>query len=157
MTGRDCTAWSVAVLCLAACAQEPLAEHEARLLAMHEAVLEAHRANDVAAWMALEGEDYVSANGGTISFPTAAEREAMRAPYLASASFEVYRDLRAPVVRISDDATLGWVIVEVEVRGTQRAEDGTTVPVDAIWAWIELYERVGGAWRMTGNVSNRRP
>ena len=32
-----------------------------------------------------------------------------------------------------------------------------TVAIDAIWAWIELYEKRDGEWRIIGNVSNRRP
>ncbi len=35
--------------------------------------------------------------------------------------------------------------------------DGVETPVDAIWAWIELYEKQLGTWRLIGNVSNRRP
>ena len=61
-----------------------------RLLAIHEAVLEAHRTGDIDAWMALEGEEYVSVNGGAVTFLTVADREAVRGPYLASATFELY-------------------------------------------------------------------
>ncbi len=39
----------------------------------------------------------------------------------------------------------------------QRAADGTETPVEADWAWIELYQKQEGAWRGIGNVSNRRP
>lgn len=128
----------------------------ARLLAIHEAVLEAHLTGDVDAWMALEGEEYVSANGGAVTFPTVADREAVRGPYLASATFELYQDLRAPVVQISEDGTLGWLIAEVEMRGTQVTEDGTSSAIESIWAWIELYQKRDGEWRLVGNVSNRR-
>ena len=126
------------------------------LLAIHEQVLEAHRTGDVPSWMAVEADPYVVASRGTITFPTAEEREAFRAPYLASTSFSVYRDMRPPLVRISDDGTLGWLIAEVEVQGTQTAESGDSVAVDAVWAWIELYEKRDGQWKLVGNVSNRR-
>jgi hypothetical protein len=87
-------------LFLSACSGAPGGEGESRaqLLAMHEQVLEAHRTGDVERWMAVEGDDYVSANGGTITFPTTGERRAMREPYLLSTSFEVYRDLQDPIV-----------------------------------------------------------
>ena len=129
----------------------------ARLLAMHEEVLEAHRTGDVGAWLALEADEYVSANNGTVTFPTKADREANRTPYLAATTFLVYQDVRRPVVRVSADGTLGWLIAEVEVRGTQVIEDGGSTRIEAVWAWIELYRKDAGEWRLVGNVSNRRP
>ena len=65
--------------------------------------------------------------------------------------------MRAPVVRVSEDGTLGWLIAEVEVRGTQVAEDGASTPIESVWAWIELYQKMNGEWSLVGNVSNRRP
>lgn len=141
----------------AGCTAGPGLEAEAaELRRLHERVMEAHRAGDVESWMALEADESISANGGSITRPTAADRRAAREAYLGSTTFTVYRDLRPPIVRLSADATLGWLIAEVEVRGT-RVADGVETPVDAIWAWIELYEKQSGAWRLIGNVSNRRP
>ncbi len=150
-------ALSAAILGLGVgCAARPDIEAEAAELRMlHERVLQAHRTADVDSWMALEADDYVSANGGVITLPTAADRRAAREAYLSSTTFTVYRDLRPPIVQLSPDATLGWVIAEVEVRGTQMSDSGQT-SVDAIWAWIELYEKDSGTWRLVGNVSNRR-
>ena len=148
---------SAAILSLAiGCTAAPdLEAGAAELRTLHERVLEAHRTGDVDSWMTLEADEYVSANGGVITFPTAADRRAAREAYLSSTTFTVYRDLRPPVVRLSADATLGWLIAEVELRGTQVSDSGQT-PVVAIWAWIELYEKDSGTWRLVGNVSNRR-
>lgn len=145
-------------LSLSACSRPSDGEGESRaqLLAMHEQVLEAHRTGDVEQWMAVEGDDYISANGGTITFPTTGERRGMREPYLLSTSFEVYRDLQDPIVEVSPDGQLGWVIAQVEMRGTQASSDSSTHPIEAVWAWIELYRKVDGAWKLVGNVSNRQ-
>ncbi len=148
---------SVAILGLAVgcAATSDLESEAAELRALHERVLEAHRTGDVDAWLTLEAEEYVSVNRGRITFPPLADRRAAREPYLSSTTFTVYRDLRPPIVRLSPDARLGWLIAEVEVRGTQLSDSGQT-SVDAIWAWIELYEKDAGRWRLVGNVSNRR-
>ena len=129
----------------------------ATLEALHASVLEAHLSGDVDAWMAQEADTVVSANRGTISYSTQEERRTRREGYLSSTSFDVYRDLRPPIVTVSEDGTLGWVIAEVEMKGTSQSEDGTAVPFEAIWAWIELYEKQNGVWKAVGNVSNRRP
>jgi len=129
----------------------------AALAALHASVLEAHRRGDVDAWMAQEADTVVSANRGAISFSSREERRTRRERYLSSTTFDVYRDLRPPVVMVSEDGTLGWVIAEVEIKGTSSSGEGQQIPVEGIWAWIELYEKREGAWKAVGNVSNRRP
>jgi hypothetical protein len=134
-----------------------LEAEKAALLAMHQGVLQAHLDGDVDAWMALEAEAYTSGNRGEITFPTKAERRSWRQPYLAATTFTAYRDLEPPIVEVSDDGTLGWVIVQVEIAGSQAQEDGSTVPVEAVYAWVELYRKIAGEWKMVGNLSNGRP
>ena len=148
----------LAVVALSACATTvDRAGEVAALEALHASVLEAHRRGDVGAWMAHEADTVVSANRGVISFPSAEERRTRRERYLSATTFDVYRDLRPPIVTVSEDGTLGWVIAEVEIKGTISSEGGERTPVEGIWAWIELYEKQEGVWKAVGNVSNRRP
>ena len=132
-------------------------DDEGRLLTLHQRALAAHLQSDVEALLADEADDYVVANRGEVRRPTRAERRALLGPYLASTRFEVYRDLVPPIVEVSADGTLGWVIVQVEARGEQRTEDGEGRPVEFVSAWIELYEKRDGRWLRVGNVSNFRP
>lgn len=157
--------WSVrslAALVLVSFASTPAAAQTAdpdarELLRLHEELLAAHRAGDIDRWMAVESASYVSANNGRITYPTEEARRSGREDYLSRATFEVYEDLTPPVVRVSDDGTLGWVIAEVEVRGALRDASGEAEAFHDIWAWVELYENVDGSWLLTGNASNRRP
>jgi hypothetical protein len=74
---------------------------------------------------------------------------------LTRTDYTVYDDLIRPVVRVSNDGTLGWVIVQVAARGVQIDEEGNPAgPLEFVSAWVELYEKVDGSWRMNGNVSN---
>ncbi len=129
---------------------------ELELLRIHEAVMESHRQGDVETWMAVESERYTSVNRGRITFPSSDDRRQMREPYLASTTFTMYRDLRTPLVRVSGDGSLGWLMAEVEVRGVQRGQGGEETPIHTIWAWIELYEKGPDGWRVVGNASNPR-
>jgi hypothetical protein len=93
-----------------------------QILALHQAVLDAHKAGDVESLLAAEPDD---------------------------------------IVRVSDDGTLGWLIAQVEIIGTQAADqaagDDERVRIDSVWAWIELYEKKDGRWYRVGDVSNVRP
>lgn len=133
------------------------ADDERALRQAHAAILQAHRDGQVEPWLALEADDYVSANRGTIELPSRAERRAARAPYLEGTRFEYYRDVREPIVAVSDDGSLGWLIAEVEAAGVQSLPDGGEQPVRFTAAWIELYRKEAGSWMMIGNVSNFRP
>ncbi|GMV05695.1 MAG: hypothetical protein AMXMBFR53_19720 [Gemmatimonadota bacterium] len=133
------------------------ADHVRELRRLHNELLEAHRTGDVDRWMSVEANEFVSANGGRITFPGPADRRTQRAAYLGSATFEIYRDLREPIVRVSEDGSLGWLIAEVEVRGHAPSSSGEPEPFHDIWAWIELYEYRDGSWQVVGNSSNRRP
>ena len=129
----------------------------ARLLALHDEAMEAHRRSDVELMLRAESQDYVVANRGEISRPTVEERRARLGPYLRGIRFDEYRDVAQPTVMVSSDGTLGWVIVQVRARGEQTVDNGTKQPIAFESAWIELYEKRGNDWLRVGNVSNFKP
>jgi hypothetical protein len=133
------------------------AADERELLRLHAEVLENHRTANVDRWLSNEaeaaGDDYVVANRGAIKRPTKAERRARLTPYLTSTAFREYRDLVAPIVKVSRDGSLGWVVVQVHAAGLRRGDKGEE-PLEFTSAWIELYEKRGGRWVAVGNVSN---
>jgi hypothetical protein len=133
-------------------------EGDAReLLKLHENALRAHLESDVELLFEDEADDYVVAGRGEISTPATAERREFLGPYLKRTRFSIYRDQVPPIVKVSADGSLGWVIAQVEARGDQTAEDGTVQPLEFVSAWIELYEKRDGRWLRVGNVSNFKP
>jgi len=127
-----------------------------QLLALHRIVLEAHLKSDVELLLKDETDDYVVVSRGEISNPTREERRKQFSSYLKSSRFEIYRDEVPPTVRVSDDGTLGWVIVQVVARGLQT-DAGGEKPLTFTSGWIELYEKRDGRWLRTGNVSSFKP
>lgn len=126
-----------------------IAADEAELLRLHQEILDAHRNIGLEAWLAKGSDPFISANRGVISYPPKEARSEMFRRYIGSTEFEYYRDMVPPVVKVSADGTLGWVIVQVEAKGTRA---GATYQFQS--AWIELYEKQRGAWVNVGNVSN---
>jgi hypothetical protein len=143
---------------LSACAADApvyLAEERAELLSMHAQILESHRTDDLDAWLALEADTMVVGSKGEVLRAAKAESAERRGRYLKSTEFSVYRDIQPPIVEISDDGTLGWVIAQVEIVGIYTEPD--TASIHDVWAWVELYERRPEGWRLVGNVSTVRP
>ena len=142
------------LLALAAAAGQAADDAQA-LRRAHETVLAAHRTGDIDAWLNVEADTIVTGNRGELE-SSGLERRAGRAAFLKSTTFSSYRDLREPIVRVSDDGTLGWVIAEIELKGSRALPDGTAQGFDEVWVWVELYEKQDGRWRMVGNVSTGR-
>ena len=125
----------------------------ARLLALHEEAMEAHRNSDVDLLLQADAEDFVLASRGQISRPSLEQRRQFLGSYLRGVRFAEYVDVVAPVVHVSADGTAGWVIAQVRARGTEIGGVGKSIEFES--AWIELYEKQGGGdWRRVGNVSN---
>ncbi len=131
---------------------------EEQLLQMHQQMIQAHLDKDVTGWAELEtAVNYTVASRGEIHHPTPEERAARRTPYLQATEFSEYRDLEPPIVKVSEDGTLGWLVCQVQASGTQTGSDGEQVEFTFISAWVELYEKQNGRWLCTGNVSNFKP
>ena len=128
--------------------------HETQLRALHAKVLRAHLESDVDLLLEDDAPEGTQANRGVVSTTGAADTRSHMGSYLARTTFTEYRDLIEPLVAVSRDGTLGWVIVQVYARGTQRQDDGKVEPLEFTCAWIELYARREGRWLRVGNVSN---
>ena len=122
-----------------------------QLLLMHKQGMDAHKNIGLEKWLSGFTDDYISANRGEISYPTSDEMKSRLMPYITSTKFEYYRDMIPPVVRVFQDGTLGWVIVQIEAKG-QTGDD----VIQFQFAWIELYAKKNGKWVSVGNVSNRK-
>ena len=150
-----CASTLAAAICLAQCAPSSRVSSDIdRLRALHEKVIRAHRQSNVELILEDEAPDYVIANRGEVTRPTLEERRQRLGTYLRSTAFQEYRDLTEPVVTISRDGTLGWVVVQIQASGIQTTELGEKEPVEFVSAWIELYEKRDGRWMRVGNVSN---
>lgn len=127
------------------------------LLALHEQGLRAHRESDVELLLEAQGSDFTVSSNGQVFHPTVEESRKSLGPYLQSTRFSVYRDQIPPIVKVSKDGSLGWVIVQIEAKGEQTVPDGRVMPLEFVSSWISLYEKQGGRWVSVGNVSNFKP
>jgi hypothetical protein len=127
------------------------------LVKIHNAIIEAHKAGDVESWISHEPDELIMVSRGEVSYREKGERVKRIEDYLGRTEFYEYRDLIDPIVRVSSDGTLGWLIAQVKISGVRTNDDGSKTPIESIWAWVELYEKTDGRWIQIGNVSNHKP
>lgn len=138
-------------------AQEQSRSDIEEILTIHKDLLASHLKNNVAGVLEAEADKIMVVSRGEVLFSTKVERAMQFERYLKRVEFEEYRDLISPIVRVSNDGTLGWLIAQVRIVGTQTDIDGTSIPIESTWAWIELYEKHDGRWLRVGEVSNVKP
>ena len=129
-------------------------EHaKAEILALHRAAIQAHLDKNVEFFVQNVSGDYVTVSRGELFYPTEEETRTRFSNYLHNTTFTEYRDLQDPIIRISQDGTMAWSIVQVRIRGTRKMPDDTEADIDTISAWIMVYEKADGRWITTANVS----
>jgi len=131
---------------------------EQALLRLHRLFMDGHlfgRTNGMSEGLA---NDVVIVSRGDVHPLSGDETLQTLKEILARTDYAVYDDMIRPIVRVSSDGTLAWVVVQVAASGDGLDEQGAAAaPLEFVSAWVELYEKVDGSWRMNGNVSNFRP
>ncbi len=139
-------------------AQENMrSSYSEEILKIHKALLASHLQNDAEGALADEADEVVVVSRGEVLFPTRQDRVRQFTRYLENAKFERYQDTITPIVRVSADGTMAWLIAQVQIIEVQTDNDGERVPVESTWAWIELYEKRNDRWLRVGEVSSMKP
>jgi hypothetical protein len=111
------------------------------LLELHASVRRAHFETDAEAVVAHDADEWINVRDATITQRHRDEMAAFFRGYFAGATYNEWDDVVPPIVSVSDDGTLAWMIVHVRVRRT--ADD---VELRFTYAGIETYEKRDGRW-----------
>jgi hypothetical protein len=156
--------WLISIVLLVAGAHaarvQPAADLErekAELLRLHRAAREAHFKTDVEMLLANSADEFVSVSGGKISRVTRADTRKRFAEYFRGAKYFEWDDAEPPVVSVSRDGSMAWMITRVRVRRTQRDAAGTEREERFVYAGIMTYEKRAGRWVRVANVSTFEP
>ena len=132
------------------------ADREA-LLRRHALGREAHFRTDPDLLLEGGSEEFVSVSGGKISRVTPAGQRKFFGEYFKDATYHEWDDLEPPIVKVSDDGTMAWVITRTKVRRAQKDASGAAKEGGFVYAGIMLYEKRDGQWIRVGNVSTFEP
>ena len=95
-------------------------------------------------------------NGRVRQIPRAQFRE-MFTGVFRGASYQEWDTTEEPIVRISNDASMAWVITRLKVRRLKKQDDGTERTEAFTYAGIMTYEKQDGRWMKVANVSTVEP
>jgi hypothetical protein len=130
-----------------------LEKEKAELLKVHKADREAHLRTDVELLLERSPEESVFVSRGKINRSKKSDERKGFEQYFRGAKYYEWDDLEPPIIRVSKDATLAWMIVRVRVRRTQKDATGAERETKFVYAGITTYEKQNGKWMRAANVS----
>jgi hypothetical protein len=144
------------LLALGACGPRPdLVADRAELLRLHEQARTAHLEKRVDL-MAFP-DSLLEIARGSVKVRSAADNAARFRAYFDRSTFAEWADLASPIIRISPDGQMAYVVVQKSVRLTAPDSSGVARPEHTIYAWLEVYEKRHGTWTLAVVVSTDRP
>ena len=145
----------------AACAraQTPagLEKERAELLRLHKAAREAHFKTDADLLLENSPEEFISVSRGKISRSGRAEGRKMFAEYFRGAKYYEWDDVEEPIISVSKDGSMAWMITKIRVRRAQKDAAGAEREQKFVYAGIMTYEKRDGRWVRVANVSTFEP
>lgn len=126
---------------------------EQELLDLHKQVGDAYLNKNIGFFTENIASDYFSISRGKLIKPSKDKIIYTFSNYLNSTEFKVYENIIEPIVKISDDGTLGWVVAQVKIQA-ERKMDVLSKEIDETWTWITLYKRENGIWIRLGEVNS---
>ena len=134
-----------------------LEKQKAELLRIHRADREAHFKTDVELLQHSAPEEFIAVSSGKIDRIKKADEEKQFREYFAGAKYYEWDDLEQPIIRVSNDGSMAWMITRIRVRRTQRDREGKQVERKFVYAGIMTYEKRDKKWIRIANVSTFEP
>ena len=124
------------------------------LLKIHKQDREAHFRTDIELLLSHHPEEgFIAVTQGKISRRDKAAGRQRYETYFKQATYYEWDDLEPPIIRVSKDGTLGWMITRLKVRRTQKDSSGAEQEQKFVYAGITTFEKKEGKWIRTANVS----
>jgi hypothetical protein len=134
-----------------------LEKDKAELLAAHKADREAHFKTDVDMLQRSAPEEFITVGRGKINRAKKADTRKMFTGYFKDARYTEWDDLEEPIIRVSKDGSMAWMITRVKVQRFQKDASGKEKEEKFTYAGIMTYEKIDGKWMRVANVSTFEP
>jgi hypothetical protein len=126
---------------------------KAELRRMHERDREAHFARDVESLVSTFAPEMLNIRDGQVLTRTRDENRRRLQEYFQGAEFSEWDDLMPPIIRISPDGQMAWMIVRIKGKYTRTVAAGAKTQEEFVCAWMSTYEKQGSTWIHVANAS----
>ena len=132
---------------------------KAELLAIHQADRRAHFHRDVDALVATLPPDFrfISVRDGKIQTQSPDDLRKRFTQYFQGAEFSAWDDLEPPIIHVSPDGQMGWMIVRVKIAYSKTDSAGKKTQEESVLAWMSAYEKRDGKWFTVANATTSAP
>ena len=103
------------------------------------------------------GPEFTTVHEGAIRVMSREDVRKQFTEYFHGAEFSAWDDLEPPVIRISPDGKMGWMIVRVRIAYTKTDAAGAPSKEDTVMAWMSAYEKRDGKWLLVANATTSEP
>lgn len=145
------------VLVLLGCGGADIEADRAELLRLHELQKTAHMEKRADELVASFSDSFRDISRGEVTQPPRDLTRKRFQAYFDATTFLTWEDLEEPIIRISPDGMMAYLIVRKDVHVRAPGPVGAPVEEHLHYAWVETYEKEAGEWRLTTVTSTDRP
>jgi hypothetical protein len=113
-------------VCASAQPSVDVEKEKAELLRLHRSDRDAHFKTDVDLLLQNSSEEFISVGRGKISRSSEADARKMFTGYFRDAKYFEWDDVEEPIIRVSKDASMAWMITRVRVQRVQKTFESAT-------------------------------
>jgi hypothetical protein len=113
----------------------------------------AHFDRNVELFISEFADSMISVNKGKVSVATSEENKERIGGYFNSVKFIKWDDVAEPIIRISDDGSMAYAIIQKQVILSQPDSLGKTFIDTTDYAWVSVYRMQKGEWKVECNAS----
>lgn len=134
-----------------------LEAEKAKILEMHRLQRDYHFNKDSIAFANQLSDSFISVNRGVVSSPTREATVARYNGYFSAVNFVKWDDVSDPIIKISDDGSLAYTVVDKIVEVTYKNADGNDSIGSTHFAWTAIYRKYGDQWKIDCVTSTNKP
>ena len=127
------------------------------LLRLHKQHQTAHLTYNAELFIETFADNLPQIRNGEILTRSKAENLKRIKGYFSSYKFLEWEDIEPPIIKISKDGTLATKMVRKRVRGTYKNDEGEDIKDHTVYAWLEVWEKIDGKWKVVAVASTSRP
>jgi hypothetical protein len=129
-------------------------QEKARLLHLHESALRAHLENDAKAFLAQYASEWYDVRNAGVRLRTKEEAFPSIERYFKRTHFSDISEIGAPIIHLSTDASMAWVVGAIQVRATQDGSDEQEQDFSFQCAFVSIFEKHEGEWAQVVDASS---